>query len=117
MEVIIFVDETKKIKGISAEIIRTLDWIGTGVVRLNETTFEIPYAHIRIMFFSSDFENALGLRPRYFLVDGDFSYDYNFAKYVKYLIETGSEYFNSTRHLIMKLIEFALYGEEEGSED
>lgn len=115
MEVVIFVDEEEKIKEFGIEILDKLRYVGICSVRDHGKEFVFPHKNIRIRILDSDFEKIRGIVPRYILVDGDF--DYDFIKYIKCLVEGGSVYLRNVKDIIMKVIEFDLYGDEEESED
>ena len=111
MEVFIFVDEEEKIKEFAIEILDKLGYVGICSVREHGREFVFPHKNIRIRILGPDVKKIRGIIPRYILVDGDF--DYDFIKYAKCLVEEGSKYLRNMKDVIMKVIEFDLYGEEE----
>lgn len=112
MYIVIFTPKTDRVKDLGREIMDKLYLIGPCNVRHYGTTFQFPSRDIAIDIRYASLSKTGGLRPRYYLLDD--GCDYDFCECIKYSLQRrGDEQLYSMRHLIMKVIEFALYGDED----
>ena len=71
----------------------------------------IEIGDIMISIRPADITKTGGLKPDYYLLDDSCSYE--FCEQINRLKRKGNEELYSMRHLIMKVIETILYGEED----
>ena len=110
MYIVIFTPKSSRAKELGDEILDKLSCIGTCNVRHNGRTFEFPSKKIVIDIRDADLLRTGGLRARYYLIDD--GCDYEFCENIGYsLLRRGDEQLCNMRHLIMKICEFALYGD------
>ena len=102
----------KIVKEKGFKIIDKFSWVGSCSTMHNYATLKFLSKNITIDFRPAILDKTAGLKPDYYLLDEGCSYD--FCESISYCLEKrGNERLFNMRHLIMKIAEYAMYGDKE----
>lgn len=112
MNVVIFTHNEFEAKKIGQEILDKLYLLGICNISNHGRTFKFPAKNIVIDVFITYSSTVLDLNPRYFLIDDTCSYDFQAFIRQQFITLNDAEEAYNLKDLILKVIEYALYGDD-----